>query len=64
MDSNMVAAALTDIVDGLEQGLTNGEIISNLDRDYSIPPTEGRQLVVYARSLVTRITTSEAFQRR
>lgn len=50
-----ILEALADTVDMLEREETTENIVVILDRDYSMPPGDGRKLVMFARALRTRI---------
>jgi len=43
-----ILEALSETMDMIERGEKTSDIVSALDRDHSIPPTDGRQLVTFA----------------
>lgn len=55
MVSDILLEALAEVMDKIERGERTPTIVSDLDRDFSIPPTEGRRLVMFAYGLRDRI---------
>lgn len=55
MVSDTLLEALAEVMDKIERGEKTPDIVSALDSDFSIPPTEGRKLVMFAYGLRNRI---------
>jgi len=58
-DTATILTALSDTVEYVEQGLTGIQIRENLERDYTLTPSEARQMIVYARSLHYRLRSPQ-----
>ena len=58
-DTSTTLAALSDAIEYVQQALTGIQIRQNLERDHSLTPSEARQIIIHARSLVYRLKGDE-----
>ena len=58
MVSDTLLEALAEVMDKIERGEKTPDIVSALDSDFSIPPTEGRKLVMFAYGLSQKIAAT------